>query len=75
MVQKLAEYILGQGAAKEGRHMRDKLLMPEFFAVLPYDMKVQVTDKLVEFMGWVAEDEAHWKAALAMHSKRQPIRF
>lgn len=70
IVQKLAEYILGQGAANEGRRMRDKLLTPEFFAALPEDMKVQVTDKLAEFMGWVAEDEAHWKAALAMHSQK-----
>ena len=70
VVQKLSEYILGQGMAEEGRHMRDKLLTPEFFAALSEDTKDQVTDKLADFMGWVAEDEAHWKSALAMHSQK-----
>jgi hypothetical protein len=69
-IQKLGEYILGQGLAEEGRHMRDKLFTPEFLASLPQDMKPQLTDRLAEFMGWVAEDEAHWKTALAMHSQK-----
>ena len=70
VVRKLGEYILGQGLAEEGRRMRDKLLTPEFIAALPADMKPDVTDKLAEFMGWVAEDETHWKSALAMHSQK-----
>ena len=69
VVQKLGEYILGQGQAGEGRQMRDELLTPEFIAALPADLKPAVTDKLADFMGWVAEDEAHWKAALALHSE------
>ena len=70
VVQKLAGYILGQGQADEGRKMRDKLLTPEFLAAIPASMKPGVTDWLAEFMGWVAEDETHWKAALALHSQK-----
>ena len=70
VVQKLGEYILGQGMAEEGRRMRDKLLTPEFMAALLADLKPEVMDRLSEFMGWVAEDEAHWKAALATHSQK-----
>lgn len=70
VVQKLGEYILGQGMAAEGRKMRDKLLTPEFLAAIPASMKPGVTDRLAEFMGWVAEDEARWKAALALHSQK-----
>ena len=70
VVQKLGGYILGQGQAEEGRRMRDKLLTPEFLAAIPASMKPGVTDRLAEFMGWVAEDEAHWKSALALHSQK-----
>ena len=70
VVQKLGEYILGQGMTEEGRRMRDKLLTPEFMTALPADLKSEVMDRLSEFMSWVAEDEAHWKAALAMHSQK-----
>ena len=70
VVQKLAEYVLGQGLASEGRKMRDKLLTPEFLAELRPDMKPYATDWVADFMGWVAEDEAHWKSALAMHSEK-----
>ena len=70
VVQKLGGFILGQGQAEEGRKMRDKLLTPEFLAAIPANMKPGVTDRLAEFMGWVAEDEAHWKTALALHSQK-----
>ena len=70
VVQKLGEYILGQGMAEEGRRMRDKLLTPEFMTAVPAELKPLTPDRLSEFMGWVAEDEAHWKAALAMHSQK-----
>ena len=67
---KLTEYVLGWGMAKEGRNLRDRLLTPDLFAGLPDNMRPGVTDKLAEFMGWVAEDEAHWKRALALHSAK-----
>jgi hypothetical protein len=70
VVQKLGEFILGQGRAEEGRRMRDKLLTPEFMAAIPANMKPGVIDRLAEFLGWVAEDEIHWKAALAVHSQK-----
>lgn len=50
--------------------MRDKLLTPEFMTALPADLKPLAMDRLSEFMSWVAEDEAHWKAALATHSQK-----
>ncbi len=70
VIQKLGEYILGQGMVEEGRKMRDKLLTPDFLAAIPANMKPGVTDRFAEFTGWVAEDESHWKAALAMHSQK-----
>ena len=70
VVRKLSEYILGQGMAEEGRRMRDRLLTPDYFAAIPESMKITTTNGLAEFMGWVAEDEAHWKSALAMHSEK-----
>lgn len=70
VVQKLGDYILGQGMAEEGRRMRDALLTTEFMTAVPAELKPLTLDRLSEFMGWVAEDEAHWKAALAMHSQK-----
>jgi hypothetical protein len=66
----LMQYELGQGMAEEGRHLRDKLLTPDLIAALPNDMKEGVTNNLSQFMGWVTEDEAHWKQALSMHSDK-----
>ncbi len=70
VVHKLGAYILGQGSAEEGRRMRDKLLTPAFIAALPAELKPGVTDRHAEFLGWVAEDEAHWKTALGLHSEK-----
>ena len=66
VLSKLAQYELGQGMAEEGRHLRDKLLTPEFFAGIPENMKSGVTNNFSSYMAWVAEDETHWKQALAM---------
>jgi hypothetical protein len=67
---KLAQFELGQGAAEEGRRFRDRLLTPELFAGLSNDMKTGVTNTFAQFMGWVAEDEAHWKQALALYGNK-----
>jgi hypothetical protein len=66
----LTQYMLGQGMAEEGRHLRDKLLTPALFAGVPSDLEPGVTNQLAQFMGYVAEDEAHWKQALALHSEK-----
>lgn len=67
---KLSEYLLGQGSLADARALRDRLLTPEFFANLPQSAKPAATDRFASFMGWIAEDEAHWKAALAMQSHK-----
>ncbi len=67
---KLAQFHLGQGRAEEGRRLRDKLLTPELFAGLSNDMKTGVTNTFAQFMGWIAEDEAHWKQALALYGNK-----
>ncbi len=69
-LSKLAEYLLGQGKLAEARMLRDRLLTPDFLASLPEGAKPAATDRLAAFMGWIAEDEAHWKAALALHSRK-----
>ena len=70
VLNNLTEYLLGQGMAQEGRNLRDKLLTPDLLATVPEDMKIGVTDNLSQFMGWIAEDETHWKQALAMRSEK-----
>ena len=70
VVQKLGQYLVGQGMAAEGRKMRDKLLTPAYMSALPVSMSPGVTDGFANFLGWVAEDEAHWKAALATNSQK-----
>jgi len=70
VVQKLGQYLLGQGMAAEGRNMRDKLLTPAYMSALPASMTPGVTDGFANFMGWVAEDQAHWKAALTQNSQK-----
>lgn len=70
VVQRLGQYLVGQGMAEEGRTMRDKLLTSAYMSAMPADMTPGVTDGFSNFMGWVAEDEAHWKAALALNSQK-----
>ncbi len=70
VVQKLGQYIVGQGMAAEGRKMRDKLLTPAYLSAMPPSMTPGVTDGFASFMGLIAEDEAHWKAALATNSQK-----
>ncbi|MEQ1522506.1 MAG: hypothetical protein ABL936_14645 [Aestuariivirga sp.] len=70
VVQKLGQYLVGQGMAQEGRKMRDKLLTPAYMSAMPASMTPGVTDWFANFMGLVAEDEAHWKAALATNSQK-----
>ncbi len=70
VVQKLGQYLVGQGMAEEGRKMRDKLLTSAYMSAMPASMTPGVTDGFSNFMGWVAEDEAHWKAALALNSQK-----
>ena len=70
VVQKLGQYLVGEGMAAEGRKMRDKLLTPAYMSAMPASMTPGVTDGFANFLGWVAEDEAHWKAALAQNSQK-----
>jgi hypothetical protein len=70
VVQKLGQYLVGQGMAEEGRKMRDKLLTPAYISAMPARMSPGLTDGFANFMGWVAEDESHWKAALALSSQK-----
>ena len=70
ILNKLSQYILGQGMAEEGRRLRDRLITPEFLASLPEDVKPMALDNISNFMSWVAEDETHWKQALSLHSDR-----
>ncbi len=70
VLQKLGQYLLGQGMAAEGRNMRDKLLTPAYMSALPASMTPGVTDGFANFMGWVAEDQTHWKAALTQNSQK-----
>jgi hypothetical protein len=65
-VLKLGEYLLGEGNLAEARRYRDRLLTPEFFTAIPDHMR----DRFAALLGWIAEDEAHWKAALAMSSRK-----
>ena len=65
-VLKLGEYLLGEGNLAEARRYRDRLLTPAFFAVISEGL----TDRFAELLGWIAEDEEHWKAALAMSSRK-----
>ena len=70
VVQKLGQYLVGQGMAQEGRKMRDTLLTPAYMSAMPASMTPGVTDWFANFMGLVAEDEAHWKSALATNSQK-----
>ncbi len=70
VVQKLGQYLLGQGMAAEGRRMRDKLLTSSYMSAMPASMSPGVTDGFANFLGWVAEDEVHWKSALARNSQK-----
>lgn len=65
-VAKLAQYILSTGNVEEGRRMRDRLLTTDFYAAAPEDRREQLRRNFSEFLGWVAEDESHWKDALQM---------
>jgi hypothetical protein len=67
---KLSEYLLGQGRLAEARTFRDRLLTPQFLAGIPDNAKPEISDRFAAFMGWIAEDEAHWKAALAQQSQK-----
>ena len=67
---KFMQYMLGQGMTEEGRHLRDRLLTPDLLAAVPEDMKTGVANNFSQFMGWVAEDEAHWKQALELNSEK-----
>jgi hypothetical protein len=69
-VLKLGEYLLGEGNLVEAQRYRDRLLRPAFFAAIPENMRSGITDRFAELLGWIAEDEAHWKSALAMHSRK-----
>jgi len=66
----LAQLLLGQGDLVNARLLRDRLLTPAFFAGLPEDGRQQTQDTFSNFMGWIAEDEAHWKQALALSSAK-----
>jgi hypothetical protein len=70
VVQKLGQYLVGQGMALDGRKMRDRLLTPAFMSAIPAGMNPGVIDGYSNFMGWVAEDEDHWKSALALNSQK-----
>ena len=63
-VLKLARYLLATGNAEEGRRLRDKLLTPEFFTNLASGQEDPELTPFSEFLGWVAEDQDHWLAAL-----------
>ncbi len=69
-VLQLGEFLLGQGNLAEARRYRERLLTPAFFAGLPQPLKAGLTDRFSELMGWFAEDEDHWKAALSVHSRK-----
>ena len=60
----LGQYLLGQGMVEEGRRYRDRLLTPEFLAGLPETTPAHARRAMPNFMMWLAEDEAHWFAAL-----------
>jgi hypothetical protein len=70
VLRKLMEQVLGQGPTEEGRKLRDRLLTPEFFGALDPNYKTTITDNAADFMGWIAEDEAHWKSSLALQSQK-----
>jgi hypothetical protein len=67
---KLGQYVLGQGRLAEARVLRDRLLTPQFIAELPETARSGMADRFGGFMGWIAEDEAHWKNALALRSQK-----
>ncbi|MGQ0484842.1 MAG: hypothetical protein ACT4SY_05755 [Hyphomicrobiales bacterium] len=69
-VLKLGEYLLGEGNLAEARRYRARLLTPAFFAAIPENMRGGLSDRFAELLGWIAEDEAHWKAALAKSSRK-----
>jgi len=69
-VLKLGEYILGQGNVMEARAYRDRLLTPAFFSNLPKDSRDFFSDRFADLISWIAEDEAKWKEALALHSRK-----
>jgi hypothetical protein len=69
-VLKLGEYLMGQGNLAEARTYRDRLLTPAFFSGLPENGRDGLVDRFAALMGWMAEDEAHWKQALAMASRK-----
>ncbi len=70
VVLQLGEYLLGQGNLAEARRFRDKLLTASFVAEIPEALRSGLVDRYSELLGWIAEDEARWKAALAMHSRK-----
>ena len=63
-VLKLARYLLATGNAEEGRRLRDKLLTPEFFTNLASGQEDPELTPFSDFLGWVAEDQTQWLAAL-----------
>ena len=65
----LGKYLVGEGMLEEGRRYRDRLLTPEFLAGL------EASDKDIagQLMMWLAEDDAHWSAALATQSRKTDL--
>ncbi len=70
VVAKLAQYVLAMGNVEEGRRVRDRLLTPEFFNAVPEDKREQLHHNYSDFLGWVAEDESHWKDAIQTSSSK-----
>ena len=68
LMSKLTQFLLATGNVEEGRRLRDRLLTPEFFASVAPDQQANLKNQYSDFLALVAEDEAHWLAAIAMSS-------
>ncbi|MGE3832690.1 MAG: hypothetical protein AB7F76_16990 [Parvibaculaceae bacterium] len=63
-VRALGQYLMGQGNVQEARRFRDRILTDEFLTSLGSEPN-SYNDGFALLMMWMAEDRAHWEAALA----------
>jgi hypothetical protein len=69
----LGRYLLGQGALAEARRFRDRILAADFFKQIEDSDSAPVRDSFSRLLMWIAEDRAHWDAALALNSRKSEL--
>jgi hypothetical protein len=68
-VRALGQYLMGQGMVQEARRFRDRILTNDFLASLGEEAS-SYNEGFPLLMMWMAEDRAHWEAALARNPRK-----